>query len=410
MPPLARKVGKIAGIVALIASAAGALFSITAPDAARVLADEVQALVSGAKPPPCADLEAKERYICWDGAIEKAKGRSIPSALFLLEAFSKASPEFIQVCHNHAHRIGKQAYAAFRDGEELKASSAMQLCDFGFYHGFMTEFIAVSSDPLEMRAFCNAMENAEEEDGSRSYSRDACFHGIGHGSVERHDPSEWGDPKAVLSQTLTLCRSAAATNNDYEKCAGGAYNGMSYGTYGKQILDKNDPFGICRGLSDADVPAECYGNLAAVVFDLTENRKLQQGIDLARSYQHYPYFERALATFAAMSARQPNSQEDSMRACGALPDHLAYHCLWGYVSGLIQAEVPDTRQQKAYALCAGALVPDTMRITCFEAAFNQLSDFWSDEKIAGSCPLAPSQGIAACSEALVIWKEKRAQR
>lgn len=385
-------------------AAGGAVLLIIAGALYLSIPRAIGTLVSEA-PIACLGLEQRARYACWNGAIDAALERDVTSALLQLETFSKAFPDFIQVCHSHAHRIGELAYKEFREGTALSISSAMQLCDFGFYHGFMTEFITQSRDPLEMRAFCTRMEGTEEK-GNRGYSRDACYHGIGHGSIERHDPEEWGDPKAVLRQTLALCRSAAENDHDYEKCAGGAYNGMSYGTYGKQILDKQDPFKICRGLSEDEVPTECYGNLAAVVFDLTEHRFLQEGIDLGRSYGDYPHFERAISTFAAMSARQPDSQKASMDACHALPDTLAYHCLWGYVSGLVQSEVPDSREQRAYALCASSLVPEGMRGTCFKAAFYQLADFWSTEKILTSCPLAPKAGRAACETARAAWQDK----
>lgn len=386
---------------AVCAAGIGILY-VSVPITPGLLASAKERLFGG-NPVPC--LAEQGRYACWNSTIDTALERGVTPALSQLETFSKTFPDFIQVCHSHAHRIGEQAYQEFREGAALSVSSAMQLCDFGFYHGFMTEFLAESRDAKQMGVFCTRMEG-EEEEGNRSYSRNACYHGIGHGSIERHDPEEWGDPKAVLQQTLALCRAAAESDQDYEKCAGGAYNGMSYGTYGKQVLDKRDPFKICRTLTEEEVPTECYGNLAAVVFNLTEHLTLQEAIDLARSYGDNPHMSRAIATFAAMSARQPDSQEASMQACNALPESLAYHCLWGYVNGLIQAEVPDAREESAYSLCSSALVPEMLRQTCFEAAFSQLADFWSREKIEGSCTLTPKEGRNACTAALEPWAAK----
>lgn len=379
----------------------------TAPEFVRTLTNLAQIYFLNEPPVPCLGLDKRLRSICWNKEIHSALKKSgIMPALILLETFSRTFPDFANECHSYAHIIGEEAYGAFRAGTPLSLSPAMQLCDFGFFHGFMTTFTTESRDPREMRTFCSEMEGTVSEGSERSYSRNACFHGIGHGSVERHTAEEWNDPDAVLRQTLQLCHAAAPDERDYKKCAGGAYDGIAHGTYGREVLDPHDPFKLCRNLTDEDVPAECYSNIASIVFNFTKHHTLEEAIALTHSYGTMSHFEYVIGMFAAMSAREENSPESAMAACGTLPAEFAYHCLWGYVSALVQVEVPDSKQVQAYALCSSDLVPDTLKETCFVAAFSQLTDFWSKDKIASSCSLTPLRGRAVCKEALDAWSSK----
>jgi hypothetical protein len=201
-----------------------------------------------------------------------------------------------------------------------------------------------------------------------------------------------------LHKTLAICKAAAQNDDEYVKCAAGAYNGMSYGEY-KKVLDPKDPFKICRQISDADVPSECYANLASVVFNFTKDKTIQEAIDLSSAYTPPAYLLRAIPTFADMAARKLDPKNEF--TCLSLATAQQMPCMGGFVSGLVQLELPDTKEKSAFALCSGGQMPQAYRTTCFGYALQVLAQFWTPDRVSHVCALAPPGGVEACHAALV---------
>lgn len=351
----------------------------------------------------CASVADEKRSRCWDAAIiEKLERGQLTETLEQLDFFSKETPSFVSNCHSYAHQVGEKAFEHFSTGIPIEASAAMQVCDFGFYHGFMTSFLAESGDLTEIGRFCASLKEVDEG-GKMTYSRDACYHGIGHGSVINHDPEDWENPFAILSESLKMCRAASQNEHDLLKCTGGSYNGMAYGPYLK-IIDPEDPFAICRKVSDEDFPLECYANLAAVVFNLTPHKSIREAVALASHHAPPEYVIRTIPTFANMASRQFENERASIDACRSLPQDQKEACVSGYVTGLVQSENSDSKSDRAYTFCSGDLVFDTERAACFHFAFETLKDFWTKKSIQKSCRLVPDISAPACTEALAHWQ------
>lgn len=339
-----------------------------------------------------------ERYRCWDRTIKnELEGDDVARALGQLKYFSGESPDFVQTCHTLAHKVGERAYQDFAAGRGITITADTQVCDFGFYHGFMTKFLADSREYSRLGLFCTTLRDTDAN-GDLYALRWACFHGIGHGSVAEYDVSAWSNGSIKpLTYTISICRMAAQSQADYIKCVAGAYNGMSYGTY-KEIIDPKDPFKICRQVSDADIPSECYANFALNVINFTDHRTIQEAIALAAPYTPREYLLVAIPTFADKAARKLDTQHDF--TCMQLAADEVTPCMRGFISGLVQLEVFDTKERRAFALCASNLVSDALRTQCYRDSLDTLSNFWSQEQIETSCTLAPEQGRAACWAAL----------
>ncbi len=327
----------------------------------------------------------------------------VQDALLYLEHESVTRPDFIQTCHSLAHEIGEHSYKEFSKNKQIGLSPIMQICDYGFYHGFMTAFLYESHDYKQIGAFCS-QTSGDAEDGIENFSRAACFHGIGHGSVVSHEAEDWKDPHAVVLQALQTCHESSSTEDDLNKCIGGAYNGMAYGPY-HDVMDLDDPFAICREVKENDFPEECYANLASVVFNIPKEKTVAHALELARRYTEPQYLYRVIATFAGMAARQDASFSDTLPTCLAQPEDVRTHCIYGYVSGLVQSDIPESKQERAYAFCGSRELPEVYRKPCFTQAFDVLSGFWSEEKIRTSCTLAPPSGTMACTAALEMRVE-----
>lgn len=331
----------------------------------------------------CGKLFSVELHECWKTAHD-ARAGDITASLGQLSVFLQESPSFVNSCHSFAHEIGERAYADFKRGKEVQPFVEMQICDYGFYHGFITAFLADGGGPADVGGFCISMQQAETG-GQKGYSRDACYHGIGHGMVTEHDPAAWVDPMAILQEALSVCRAAAVNEEDYLKCAGGSYNGMAYGDYGK-LINPLDPFKICRDLTPADAPIDCYGNLASVVFNLTPNKDLQEAIDLGKKYAPKEFLRRIFATFGDMSARQGVSSENYARVvCERLLGEERIGCFDGVVDGMIQSATPEQKADRVMAFCSHPDLAKSDRHRCFEHALIGLGDFWSSEKVGQAC-------------------------
>ncbi len=336
---------------------------------------------------------------CWgSNTRELLQENRIEEALGYLERESAARPDFIQTCHSLAHEIGEHAYKEFSKNNTIGLSPIMQICDYGFFHGFMTAFLYESHDYKRIGAFCS-QTSSDAAGGLENFSRDACFHGIGHGSVVSHEAEDWKDPQAVVRQALYTCHESSSSEQDLEKCIGGAYNGMAYGPY-HDVMDLNDPFAICRDIGDDNFPEECYANLASVVFNLPSEKTVAHALELARAYTEPQYLYRVVATFAGMAARQDASFLDTLSTCLAQTEDLRRHCIYGYVSGLVQSGIPESKQERAYSFCASSALPDAYRESCFTQAFDVLSGFWSEEKIYASCSAVPRAAQGSCNAAL----------
>jgi len=273
------------------------------------------------------------------------------------------------------------------------------VCDFGFYHGFMTSFLVDSRDYAKLGTFCTTLTDTDPN-GDLYALRWACFHGIGHGSVAESEVSAWTDGMhKPLTDTLAICRMAAQSQDDYVKCAAGAYNGMSYGSY-KQVIDPKDPYKLCRQLRDTEIPAECYANFASNVFNFTHDRTIVQAIALASTYTPHEYLLAAIPTFANMASRKLDTAQDF--TCMQLRSDEVSPCLNGFVTGLVQLEIPEAKERRAFALCASDLVGSAMRAECYRDTLEVLTNFWTKAKTQASCDLAVPRDRHICKDALSL--------
>ena len=200
----------------------------------------------------CEHVEAKEQ--CFADRIEEAyAARGLTSAFDLIAALFSRDEEFAANCHGNAHALGALAYSDFKRGIPLDFSAKASYCGYGFYHGFMEALLQDGGNAREGRELCEHL-------GTRFYAQSvdvsgACYHGIGHGSVDGSDPRVWGDPEAMIAESLALCEEVTAglspsveEKGPLYRCVTGAYNSLEILShapkYGLATLEK-DPFAFC---------------------------------------------------------------------------------------------------------------------------------------------------------------------
>jgi hypothetical protein len=112
-------------------------------------------------------------------------------------------------CHDHAHELGKAAYALTRDMPAVLQACSTR-CVSGCMHGVLME--AFTEKPETLRARVATL--CDEPAMRRIHKRGDCVHGVGHGVayVTGYD----------MKRALTLCEAVGERAYQYY-CASGAY-------------------------------------------------------------------------------------------------------------------------------------------------------------------------------------------
>lgn len=201
------------------------------------------------------------KLLCQSEEIERRlSADDIQGAFKKMFEFSSGNPNFQTQCHDLMHLIGNRAYLDFKERRPVTYTPQMNDCSFGFFHGFMEKLVQETGAVTDATRFCASHS-------SFVIPRDECFHGIGHGIVDQHDPHAWRDVNSVRDRALLLCRSIAITAEDYRKCAGGVYNGIAnvYWLHQYDVrVDPHDPFKICKDLTTDDSEQDCYAYMARI--------------------------------------------------------------------------------------------------------------------------------------------------
>lgn len=141
----------------------------------------------------------------------------------LLDALEGGFPN----CHDHAHELGKAAYAATKDMPAV-LEACQTRCVSGCMHGVLME--AFSSQPGSLRDRIATL--CDGDAFRRIHKKGDCVHGVGHGAAY---VSDYDIPRA-----LKLCEAVGERAYQYY-CASGAYMQM-FMTYERQIAARADQY------------------------------------------------------------------------------------------------------------------------------------------------------------------------
>ncbi len=141
----------------------------------------------------------------------------------LLDALESAFPN----CHDHAHELGKAAYATTKDMPAV-LQACQTRCVSGCMHGVLME--AFTEQPGSLRDRIATL--CDGEAFRRIHKKGDCVHGVGHGAAY---VSNYDIPRA-----LKLCEAVGERAYQYY-CASGAYMQL-FMTYQKQIAARADQY------------------------------------------------------------------------------------------------------------------------------------------------------------------------
>lgn len=95
------------------------------------------------------------------------------AALKKLESLVAKNPKILKSCHPLTHELGAMAYEKYQNFSET-AQYATDLCNSGFIHGVLEQYLPRQSEPYAIESICGQFPE-------KKYQSWQCFHGAGHG-------------------------------------------------------------------------------------------------------------------------------------------------------------------------------------------------------------------------------------
>lgn len=351
--------------------------------------------------PPCDGKEGAELKTCWEHVVaESLKKGDISGAFNSLASLYESGPALGETCHSLTHEIGRTAYSFFSRGVEFEITSKTAYCSYGFYHGFMEELVSRRGDMKLARAFCSYVDGKLAK-----VSPDVtlqCYHGIGHGTVNNHDPRTWGKEQLLIDPALALCEEVATTEEELSRCATGVYNGLSIfyatGEY-KLVLDRRDPLKICRA-QKLKYQDACYVSMNTLLLQLV-NYDLRKAALFLEDISDDDIARHTMINLASPLGTKNMAgfdHSEMLTVCRSLPSRLRLACIQGYAFGFLEHGEPEREYVKPIQFCESDKLTTEEQKACFEYIFTYLPKWYSREKVEAICTTVNAPWRALCEQ------------
>jgi plastocyanin len=348
------------------------------------------------------DCSVEKNQQCWEKLIlETLKVEGVKAAFDTIVMLEQTEPNFANDCHGLSHLIGETAYALYVANENFELTPASALCGYGFYHGFMETMLLATGNVEEARNFCILVD--EKLRSQASAAATACYHGIGHGTIDGSDPTLWGDPEDMMEPGFKLCESTAENELELYLCDTGVFNAIELLSadpkYGLQEMRKH-PFAMCN-----EQPVYrregCYSNMMPILFQ-TYNNDFQKIIDYTNEHMidhdviaidgntvNDLTTIGIIFEFIRLHGDEPDHMERGIELCRRQleEDHLA--CIAGLSGGYIKYGQPGTEYVKNLEFCALPQLTAEERDVCYSYTLPRMSGRYDGETMTMICDQVP---------------------
>lgn len=332
--------------------------------------------------------EATEKKYCWQETLATIiREEGLDKAFTFLDYLYRNDATLAAPCHELSHQIGRTAYELFTRDKVFAISVKTAYCSFGFYHGFMEMLIARGGSVATARDFCRFVDNQLGK--VTPNARFACYHGIGHGMVDIHNPQYKGDERALIREPLALCEQFAQDGEQRKLCATGVFDSISIAYYNQQnglIMRKDDPLWLCREQLEKFKEA-CYLDMMPAMLWLG-NYDLNTAAPLVSRFTEERYREIAIQAVADGSIRFiMNKKEPTiyLSICRSLGSRLHLSCIGGLGSGIMQFGAPDIEYVRALEFCRSDALTKEERSVCVASVISYARGRYSHEKFQSIC-------------------------
>ena len=354
----------------------------------------------------CSETDGK--ILCWSKLLNNTlENEGLPKTFDKLAELYNTEPLFAGGCHTFAHEIGEATYKKFAKGQDFDLNAKTSYCGYGFYHGFMETLLQTTGDIKQAQNFCKYVGlklNGETVDGEG-----ACYHGIGHGTVDGDDISSWGNAQKMLSPSLKMCEKVAGDDHSqYGKlyrCVSGAYNSLeilSHNPKYKLLKTANDPFSICP-TQLKEYQEACYTNMLPAILINTGNDLLKSQ-NYVEKIKEDGYSIRTSVTsslfheFIRMNITLPDYNiEAGIKMCHLLKDPYRMACIDGLSGGHMKYGNPKDAYVKGLSFCSRSTLRDDEKSSCYNYILSRLRIWYSVAKTKEICQSIPEKFQKYCN-------------
>jgi len=345
----------------------------------------------------------------WEQLIrETLKNQGLDSAFEQLANLYAAEPAFAAECHGYVHILGEFAFEKYSNGENINLTPKTSYCGYGFYHGFMESLLLSSGDIEEARRFC--AEAGEMLAVQTSDAEGACYHGIGHGTVDGSDPTAWGDAEKMIEPGMKICEQIAGHDRSLfgklYRCVSGVFNSIEIlsGDDKYQLTAlKNDPFSFCKTKPQEFLEA-CYTNMLPALMRITNNDFLKSAAQISAIPERQSYTIRGYVIsslfheFVRMNFSEPDfNVVEGIKICRSFIVELRLSCIDGLAGGHMKYGEPRIEYVKGLAFCGSDLLTENEANVCFQHILTRLSIWYTREKSEEICAEVPIQYRNYCT-------------
>lgn len=344
-----------------------------------------------------------EKIICWEKSLGQVLDtQGIVAGFSLYSEYYDKEPYFAENCHGFTHKIGEASYKLYSQNKDFDLTSQVAYCSYGFFHGFIEAMFHNTGTLDQARDFCGYIDNKLR---GQTYALGACLHGIGHGVTDASDPRAWGDVHAIIEPGKKLCEKVG--KDDYEKsiCGSGVFNSLEViyqDPKYKLVLDKKDPFWICRQQEEGYFKHACFTDFKDIIMVISNQDFAKAAIFVEGIKDDY-YAQAAidnLATYAAYNILRQPSYDYAIDICHALQPRLHVDCISGLGAGFMTAGTPDLEYVKAVELCHSSRITKSERAGCFKRVLHASSLRYSPmihQRVCGLVSEKDKKDIGFCS-------------
>ncbi|MBI3577178.1 hypothetical protein HY086_04030 [Candidatus Gottesmanbacteria bacterium] len=277
---------------------------------------------------------------CWKGIFRSiVMGRGVDAGLRFLAQTKDADIAFAPECHVYAHAIGELAYERFSLGTLGRVNGDTGMCNFGYYHGFMQEYVSHNKNLVRAKEYCLR----QGRNGVDGYDRRIlqCFHGIGHGLVFWYASEGKPVESAIATSAIAACQKIIGDLSFFHECVNGVYGGIAalyFTLHGfTYTMRPDDPFWVCNA-QPQHLKKFCYDELVPPLFNLVSFNLPAAGSIIERiddqtlalvAMEHLGWMPAHHNLIVARNYSQVVSQ------CRAFPEPFARACLRGIVKSLV---------------------------------------------------------------------------
>lgn len=347
----------------------------------------------------CTDPSNGNRTTCFKKALTQTVGTyGVDAAFEGIAALYDEDSSFGGLCHDFTHLLGQQAYKEFQTDHALRVSTKTAYCAFGFYHGFMETLLSSGGSIEEARKLCALVRDQLGDEAPNAVL--ACYHGVGHGSVDSHNPTNWGNERALIAPALALCRQFAKEREQLKLCGTGVFDSLALEYYNYEnnfSMRKDDPLWICREQEEVFTEA-CYMDMMPAMLWMG-NYDLAEAAPLVARYAEEGYRALAIKELANGSIRQIVGKKDPvsyLAVCRKLSADLTLPCVAGLGAGVMQFGRLDMEYADGLAFCGRDELVPAEKDACFASVFSYVQGRYSQKKASRICDESPSEYQKYC--------------